>query len=536
MIPLSFKRLALASLVVVGLSGCADELFVANPNAPTPAVLTSEEGVRRVATGLYVPIDGFITWYAFQYHEGMGDAVPSRVGNFTFVDVVNPERIIYSVPGVPDNTPQQSRGFADQPTVLAQTNTRLNADNPTAFEWTYMYRVVGEANRILQSLENPATTFLGTAAEQDAKKQGFKAWAHFWKGYAYSRIGLLYERGLILDTAGTTNSNYRTPDEMITESNRQLDLAIASSAGIGSIATAVVPDLFGAKPTSASFAQAASTIKARNLLSRRYRSDMTQADWQAVKAAADAGLRSNANTIQVKSDATTYGGTGTLIYRASGLGPTWAYVSQRLIQEFAPGDKRLAFGTTATATSYVRVASTADDLTSSQLASSGTNYFARGNNSLTNGRGLPPVFENVVGAVPTYLVSAEEAMMASAEASLALGQPGDAATMIDAVRTMQGAGLPALAASAVTPELIRRERRVALVGRGLSYYDARRFKITLPVAQGGGRTGAHVWYPVNGGTSFKLDRNATIVYNFRPYWPVPAGEAELNPGVNVTPK
>lgn len=536
------KHLAVTLLAAMGLSlttaGCDTDLLVNNPNAPTPEVLLSDEGIRRLSTGIFNQLGGDFLWRTLQYHEGMADLVPSRVGNWAFVDMVNPQNIDYSVAGVPDNTPQAIRGFTSQPSAIEQLNTRLNTDNPVQFEWGAMYRVLGESNRLLVALNDPNMTFLGTAAEQENKKKGYLAWAYFWKGYAYSRIGLMYEQGLIVDEPGTTNNAYKTSAEMVAESNRQLDLAIQNAAGISAIVDNVVPAIFGTRPTATSFAQLANTIKARNLVSIKYRSDMTAADWQAVKTAADAGLRSNANTLQIKVDDITFIASGWLPYRAGALGAAnaWAYVSQRLVQEFSPGDKRIHYGTrqTAPASAIVSVRDSSSTISSANLNLSGVNYFARGNNSLSNAQGNEPVFEYTFGNSRYYIGSAEEAMLTSAEASLALGDAAGAAALIDQVRTMQGAGLPALAPASVTPALILRERRIALVMRGVGYYDYRRYKITLPLAQGGGRTGAHVFY-TQPGSIFKLDKNATINYNFRPFWPVPKGETDLNPGTNPTP-
>lgn len=59
--------------------------------------------------------------------------------------------------------------------------------------------------------------------------------------------------------------------------------------------------------------------------------------------------------------------------------------------------------------------------------------------------------------------------------------------------------------------------------RGLSFYDARRWGVINPIAQGGGRTGAVV---VDG--QGELNTNATIEYNFLDYWDVPDNELVYN--------
>ena len=118
----------------------------------------------------------------------------------------------------------------------------------------------------------------------------------------------------------------------------------------------------------------------------------------------------------------------------------------------------------------------------------------------------------------------------SAEAKFALGKTAEAATFVNQVRTMQSAGLAAEDASSISWEKIRRERRVALAGRrgAISFYDARRYKWILPEADGGGRTGVWVFKRTNG-VIVKEDKNATIIFNYAPYWPVPVHETTFNP-------
>ncbi|HWJ89807.1 MAG TPA: hypothetical protein VNR87_01780, partial [Flavisolibacter sp.] len=68
------------------------------------------------------------------------------------------------------------------------------------------------------------------------------------------------------------------------------------------------------------------------------------------------------------------------------------------------------------------------------------------------------------------------------------------------------------------------ERRVALIFRGTSFYDARRWGVIDDISKGGGRTGAVVI-----SSTGVLNTNATINYNFLDYWDVPDDESALNP-------
>ncbi len=125
---------------------------------------------------------------------------------------------------------------------------------------------------------------------------------------------------------------------------------------------------------------------------------------------------------------------------------------------------------------------------------------------------------------PSY----EENSLMRAEALIYTNQTDAGLALVDAVRKYQGAGLLAVSgtglAQAVAVNEIRRERRVALVFRGISFYDYRRWGIIDDVSKGGGRSGATVLT-----TSNMLNTNATINYNFLGYWDVPKDETELNP-------
>ena len=115
--------------------------------------------------------------------------------------------------------------------------------------------------------------------------------------------------------------------------------------------------------------------------------------------------------------------------------------------------------------------------------------------------------------------------MMQAEANIQLGNISTGLGFIDAVRTYQGAGLAAATATTKTDALtlLTKERRVALAFRGLSFYDARRWGWTYPVANGGGRYGCTVF-----DVKEVVWTNAIMNYNYMDYWDVPGDEFELN--------
>ncbi len=115
-----------------------------------------------------------------------------------------------------------------------------------------------------------------------------------------------------------------------------------------------------------------------------------------------------------------------------------------------------------------------------------------------------------------------------AEAKIYTGDLAGGLEAIDAVRTYQGAGLApvtgtVLSADAAKEEL-RRERRVGLAFRALSFYDARRWGVIEDLSKGGGRVNAIIIDQTG-----KLNTKATINYNYLDYWDVPDNELTYNP-------
>jgi hypothetical protein len=162
---------------------------------------------------------------------------------------------------------------------------------------------------------------------------------------------------------------------------------------------------------------------------------------------------------------------------------------------------------------------------------------------LNDGGATPPAVGTIAygnlnaGEYECFIGSSyEENMLMIAEAKIRLAanqtQIDDGLTYVDAVRAYQGAGVPAVSGTSLTQvqaltELVK-ERRVALVFRGLSFYDSRRWGWTYDIANGGGSYG-NAFLHNDGSTNGVLNTNATISYNFLDYWDVPADEAVLNP-------
>jgi hypothetical protein len=202
---------------------------------------------------------------------------------------------------------------------------------------------------------------------------------------------------------------------------------------------------------------------------------------------------------------------------AATWGPTAAgglyKVGERLIQDFRPGDNRLA-------NNFVQTTTWKGN------GDRGNAFNTRW--ALRNGgAGMPGVAvmcNRAVGAYELYMAGFyEENELMKAEANIYLGNTDAGLAIIDNVRTVQGAGLAAVAGTGLTQAQaiaeLRSERRVALAFRGLSFYDARRWEVIA-----NGRTGAVV-IDRNG----VLNTNAAIQYNYLDYWDVPDNELVFNP-------
>jgi hypothetical protein len=217
---------------------------------------------------------------------------------------------------------------------------------------------------------------------------------------------------------------------------------------------------------------------------------------------------------------------GTIAAKTAGAAGSNTYkVSERLIQDYRTGDQRKANNFTQAAAPWVGNIDRGNAFHTRFGLKSGGNGIA-GVIVYTN-TSAAGQYEHYIAA--TYeeneLMKAEATMYAN---SFSPGSITTAMGIIDAIRTLQGAALaPAsgvITTQAAAKEELRSERRVGLAFRGLSFYDARRWKVIDPVSAGGGRTGCILI-----SNSGALNTNATIDYNYLDYWDVPDNELAYNP-------
>ena len=529
------KILLFTALVLAGVSSCKKELDVQNPNQPTPASASTETGILSLAMGgVYASgfrelkysdgVPGFFWTGAVGAHELMGDALGEEAANQFGNQFSCPDYVIFD-----DNTKLLNPSAPNTQIALmrAVNNNALAGQNPTYYEWAYMYNMNGVLNNVLELVEN--VPFTGDAA---VKKNTVKAWCYFWKGFAYSRIGSMYYAGLINDKFAETNGIYVTKEKIIEEAAKNLDQAVALLTPLSGNATfkatleSIIPKFMQVKgtlseaPTADEWKRTINTLKARNILVNTTTKAMTAAQWGQILTLTTDGVkvadkvftaRSNTNADVISTD------VGSLAAKSTGEPGAVTYkISERLIQDFPVGDKRLD-NNLARTTPWIG--------DPSRGIVFNTRY-----RLLNGGAGLAGVVvlsNRAVGAYELLLSSTfEENELMKAEAKLYTGDIAGALASIDAVRKFQGAGLPVLAGLALyaAKEELRKERRVGLFLRGLSFYDARRWGVIDDISKGGGRTNAVVVDKAG-----KVNTKATINYNYLDYWDVPDNELAYNP-------
>ena len=453
----------------------------------------------------------------------MGDVIGCDAANSFMNQIGCPEKVTFDngSTSVNPNAPNTQRG------LIRQINTNSSAGNNTLYyEWAYMYNLIKVCNLLLEKVD--IITYSGDAA---SKKAAIKAWAYWWKGYAYSRIGSTYYAGIINNSSETTNGNYVTKEAIITEANSNLDKAAAAANGASSAAeftgllAKIIPSYFqagkGNATTPAMLARNVNTLKARNLLVNKTVANMAAGDWANLLTLVNNGIQSGDNVFTIRTDAVgnlfTSGQMVTGRTQSNAPGANTYKLSERWVQEFKAGDAR-----------------------KTQNVTQGTAYTGqsdRGNAHFTRfslkdgGTGLPGVVilaNTTPSALEVYAAGTfEENELMKAEALINTSQINPGLTIIDNIRTLQGAGLAAVSGTGLTlaqaKEELRRERRVVLAFRGISFYDARRWGIIKSLSSGGGRTGA-VLVSSTGGVS----TNGSIDYNYLDYWDVPGNELTYN--------
>lgn len=526
------RIIALSTLFVsVALSACKDELDVIDPNRPTLVVAESERGILELATGS-VYMNGFydLKYYdgvpgrfwtgAVGFHELMGDIVGEEAANDFANQLGCPDNVTLDNLSVVNN-PQSP---AKQKDLIREINTNANqGSNPLFYEWGYMYAMNSALNNVLELADR--ITYTGDAT---VKSNTIKAWCYFWKGYAYSRIGSIYYAGIINDAVRGSNGNYVTKEAIIAEAENNFSKAETIlnglsgggdyDAALGAMLPNIVKSGKGGILTPAQWVHNINTMRARNILVNTSAASMTSGQWDQILTLTANGIGAADKVFTLRPNA-----TGDLMSPSSGNIPAKTYgttpqggtfkVSERLIQDFKPGDQRLANNFTQAA---------------AWIGNSDRGIIFNTRWALADGgKGLAGVVKMCDRSASGYELylggSYEENLLMQAEANIYKGNIDTGLGQIDALRTLQGAGLAATSGTGLTSaqakEELRRERRVVLAFRGFSFYDARRWGVL-----DNGRTGCVVVDKTG-----VVNNNATIHYNFLDYWDVPDNELVYNP-------
>lgn len=540
------KYIFIILVIAFMLPGCKkSSLQLANPNNPTPLALNSEAGIESFAMGVFakwianVPGEGNtnIMQIALMMHSNMGDEDFSPYGNWGMRYSSNVASI--TLPAPYNKTWTNPSGLI-QKEILASFNSRKAGEsNSTQYEWNVCNYMNVQANTLLVALDNSALTFSGDAV---TKKGILKAWGYWWKGFAYSRLGSMYISAIINNEGGTgiTNGKFSDHATVITEANVNFDKAAAilatltENADYDAVFKTIVPNfnLNSNIVTPAMWIRQINTYKARNILANSKVATMTADDWSKVSALTVTGM--------VKGDFSFYFGMAPgaindlsnnfyhpFAFHASGN--SFAFVSERLVQEFKSNDKRLMINYNFLTTPVVNIRNRGIQF--------GTRYLVV---DIENGGTYST--DNSMGATSIGGTWEENSLMI-AEGKIRTGSDIDGGlALVDAIRDAQGAGIMHVANTGLSQvqaiEEFRRERRVALYLRGIAFYDARRWGVTTSVANGGGRMGANILVPAGSltGSSSAMIVPCLVDYNYLDYWDVPQNELDFNaPSVGSAP-
>src|SRR5437762_4423445 len=222
-------------MLLLVFSSCKKQLDVKNPNDPTFDVnVTSESGITAYAKGgIYWNgfnyQDGWLGDSYFSlpwgYHELMGDVIGGGQGSNNQTTTMGVPDKFQADPNDPStvftNPSPQALGIIRGFNNSAAT---ANGNNALFYEWTNMYAMIKACNLTLANVGNVPLTA--------DKANTIKAWAYWWKGYAYAQLGTLYYAGLIVEEENTVNntivSKFVNQAALIAESNKNLNLAMTT--------------------------------------------------------------------------------------------------------------------------------------------------------------------------------------------------------------------------------------------------------------------------------------------------------------------
>jgi hypothetical protein len=523
---------------------CKKQLQVGDPNDPTVAAnVANESGLLALAEG-GVYMNGFANgdgWLGnsyfslpYGYMELMADNIGADASNNQITTVGYPTYFIK------DNGSKVPNGSPSVSILRSYNVLGGSGNNPLYFQWQNMYTLNAACNEVLALSRN-----IKFGGDANTRLNTIKAWCYWWKGYAYSQVGCIYYSGLIQDSGtNVTNNHYVPKDSILAQSNYYLDQAYSILQGLsdgGDFSTVLGQLIPGAALTGhggvltpTMWLHNINTLKARNLMVNKLApfvngdpnatiknastGNMSSADWTQVQNLAAAGIQPGDYVFTARSASTNTvftASSGTCAAETTGSNISSTFkISVRYIQNFKPTDRRLT--------------------TDFRLAGKYNNPFYGTPYNIIDSlnqsdSGVYVIGSKQVGEYEVFIAgSYEENALMLAEANIRLGNIDPGLGFVDAVRDYQGAKVTHVQGTGLdlagAMKELTAERRVSLIFRGLSFYDARRWGWTYDIGNGGGQYGQ--WLYNTDGT---FDHNVTVNYNFMDYWDIPADETQLNP-------
>lgn len=538
------KRYLIYIFIITIVAGACKKssLELNDPNNPTPEQsLITEAGLKNFSLGILqkmvadVPDEGSTNIFhiGLTNHSIMGDEAYVPYGNYGLRWVNQ----VYKIT-LPNGTVITNPNGVEQKTQLQGFDSRGAGElNAFQYEWAVNYYIIAQCNQLLEALENPALDLTGDATN---KKNTFKAWALWWKGYAYSRIGSMYLAGVIPTKAGVTNGDFVDHTAILAEADRVLNEClttlngVTASAEYTNIMQAIVASFDDNKNvvTPDMWKRQVYSLQARNLLANTKIPDMTTAKWQQIITLANQGIQATDHIFRFGMDPSGTNDVSSGFYHPYafiGEVQQFSFVSERLIQDFKANDNRLKKGFAQFSVPKVNE------------RGRGLQFGTRWNPVFIEDGGLYATGDNR-GLVP-WACSYEENQLMKAEALIRTGSIEAGLQLVDEVRDFQNSGLAHVAGTGLNAtqafEEFRRERRVALFLWGTAFYDARRWGVTKPASQGGGRANAIVIIPGNllsPPQTGSIPTACFMEYNYMDYWDVPQNELDFNTAASSSPK
>jgi hypothetical protein len=197
-----------------------------------------------------------------------------------------------------DNSLLHSINPDGQAAWLRKVNNPTSQANPLYHEWGFMYALNGAMNNVLENVD--------LVSMSNEKKATIKAWAYFWKGFAYSRIGSMYYAGIINHDANRTNNLYVTKEQVMAEAELQLSKCelelnqLTGNQDYTQMLNYLIPSVNkpgkGGTLSTAEWVRNINTIRARNILVNAPVASLTSAQWDQILVLTNNGIRMSDNT------------------------------------------------------------------------------------------------------------------------------------------------------------------------------------------------------------------------------------------------